>query len=340
MKFSVIIPVYNVEPYLEECVDSVLHQTCKDFEILLLDDGSTDKSGVICDAYAESYPECIRVFHQQNQGANQTRVNGIQAAVGDVCIFVDSDDMLWKDALEQIHGVFEKTGCDLVLYTMSNKSDYTGAVETLPLENGQSFEGEEKKTLYTLMVESGKLNSMCTKAAKKSLYDAFIDEYHVDPDMGYGEDLYLALPLVTLAKKTVFLKEKLYYYRQREGSMVHSFSPKLHRSVKIVRQEVERYIEHWGIQACYPVFYTRVIRNWLQALKNLMKNQRNMEKETVISILHELGEDEFFRKAYEHMEPGGLSKRDALLANWLYRHRYTALRLLGGGFYTLKGGRF
>lgn len=189
MKFSVIIPVYNVEPYLEECVDSVLHQTYKDFEILLIDDGSTDKSGVICDTYAGSYPECIRVFHQGNRGLVKTRVQGLKEAVGDVCLFLDSDDTLRKDALEQICGVFERTGCDLVLYGRSRDANFVQESDMPPMENGQCFEGASKRELYALMVEYRQLNSMCIKAAKKSVYDAFLPAYDTDRDVTDGEDL-------------------------------------------------------------------------------------------------------------------------------------------------------
>ena len=93
-QFSIIIPVYRVEEYLEKCVDSILAQTCQDFELLLIDDGSPDGSGAICDRYAASHPNQVRALHQPNGGAGAARNRGIELAQGDYLLFVDGDDWL------------------------------------------------------------------------------------------------------------------------------------------------------------------------------------------------------------------------------------------------------
>ena len=95
--FSVIIPIYNVEAFLKECIDSVLQQTYKDYEIILVDDGSTDESGAIADTYARNYPG-INVIHRNNGGLSAARNTGIEAAKGRYIIFVDSDDYIDKNA--------------------------------------------------------------------------------------------------------------------------------------------------------------------------------------------------------------------------------------------------
>lgn len=336
MKFSIIIPVYNVEDYVAECLDSILQQTYQDYEIILIDDGSTDNSGKICETYAQRYPDHIRLIHQENQGLVKTRVTGLHRAGGEICIFVDSDDALRRDALEKINEAFENTGCDLVLYGLSRDPDFSRAAYTIPLGKGQCFEGKSKKNLYALMVTCGKMNSMCIKATRKEVYDHFLRNYVANPDMTYGEDLYLSLPLITHAEKITWLGENLYFYRNRAGSMVNSFCPSLHRSVKIVQMEMEKYISLWEIQDYYPVFYTKVVYNWIHALKNLLKNQRILKRKEVTAILHELSGDAFFRKAYENMEPECLTRRDRRLATWLYKKRFHWLRWLGRGFTLLK----
>lgn len=336
MKFSIIIPVYNVEDYVAECLDSVMNQSFRDFEVILINDGSTDKSGEICETYARKYPEYIRLFHQENQGLVKTRVTGLRRAGGEICIFVDSDDALRRDALEKINEAFESTGCDLVLYGLSRDPDFSHAAYTIPMEKGQCFEGVSKKKLYALMVTFGKMNSMCIKAAKKEVYDHFLKDYVAKPDMTYGEDLYLSLPLLTHAEKIIWLGENLYFYRNRAGSMVNSFCPSLHRSIKIVRMEMEKYIDLWGIQDYYPVFYTKVVYNWIHALKRLLRNQRNMSKDNVLGLLHELSEDDFFRKAYQNMERSALSNEEALLAKLLYDQCLFCLRWLGKIYYAFK----
>ena len=117
MLFSVLIPVYNTSKYLDECINSVLSQTEKDFEIVLLNDGSTDNSGDICDSYAEKYPDFIRVIHKENEGLMMTRRRGFKEAKGDYFICLDSDDYLRdNNALLKIKKMIVEKGCDLVVY--------------------------------------------------------------------------------------------------------------------------------------------------------------------------------------------------------------------------------
>lgn len=115
---SVVIPVYNVERFLAECVDSVLHQTMGDFEIILVDDGATDGSGRMCDEYALKDPR-IRVIHQANGGLSAARNTGLDAARGEYVYFLDSDDYLVPDALEKLRAVAEKEKADVVFFDAS-----------------------------------------------------------------------------------------------------------------------------------------------------------------------------------------------------------------------------
>lgn len=113
-KFSIIIPVYNVEPYLRRCVDSVLSQSFNDYEVILVDDGSPDRCGEICDEYARNN-KSVKCIHRENGGISVARNTGLNAATGEYVIFIDSDDM-WSDpdALKMINDVFcknPKTRC-------------------------------------------------------------------------------------------------------------------------------------------------------------------------------------------------------------------------------------
>lgn len=115
-QFSIIIPVYRVEEYLEKCVDSILAQTCQDFELLLIDDGSPDGSGAICDRYAASHPNQVRALHQPNGGAGAARNRGIELAQGDYLLFVDGDDWLAPNLLEDLSASIAATPADLYLF--------------------------------------------------------------------------------------------------------------------------------------------------------------------------------------------------------------------------------
>ena len=115
-QFSIIIPVYRVEEYLEKCVDSILAQTCQDFELLLIDDGSPDGSGAICDRYAASHPNQVRALHQPNGGAGAARNNGLRHAKGKYLSFLDSDDFFEPDMLEKAYEKAEETKADFVVF--------------------------------------------------------------------------------------------------------------------------------------------------------------------------------------------------------------------------------
>ena len=115
-QFSIIIPVYRVEEYLEKCVESILAQTCQDFELLLIDDGSPDGSGAICDRYAASHPNQVRALHQPNGGAGAARNRGIELAQGDYLLFVDGDDWLAPNLLEDLSASIAATPADLYLF--------------------------------------------------------------------------------------------------------------------------------------------------------------------------------------------------------------------------------
>ena len=114
MLFSVIVPVYNVADYLPKCMDALLRQTCNSWEIILVDDGSTDgRSGALCDEYAAMHPTLVRVIHQDNGGLGAARNAGIAVANGDYLFFVDSDDWIADDTLYRLTQEIEQTHADM-----------------------------------------------------------------------------------------------------------------------------------------------------------------------------------------------------------------------------------
>lgn len=136
MKFSVIIPVYNGWEYLRACVDSVLGQTGADFEILLVDDGSTDgESGALCDTLAREHPDCIRVLHKPNGGAGDARNAALPLAQGDYVLFLDSDDSYTPEAFAVLSAALEALAPDVCYFGLRMTGDNDGAVFTddLPL---------------------------------------------------------------------------------------------------------------------------------------------------------------------------------------------------------------
>ena len=134
MRFSVIVPVYNSQRFLRKSLNSVTRQSFRDYEIILIDDGSTDKSGSICDDFAKKNKNII-VIHKQNQGQIAARTDGIKKAVGEYIVFVDSDDILEPNALEVLNNKIDQYHPDGVIYENSRMTAH-GIVK---LHSGTNF---------------------------------------------------------------------------------------------------------------------------------------------------------------------------------------------------------
>lgn len=206
MKFSILVPVYNVERYLAECIDSILKQSFKDYEIVLVDDGSTDSSGAICEDYANAYSDKIKVIHKKNQGLISARRVGINEAKGEFCVFVDSDDFVEKDLLETIEQYLCQEGdIDIVMYTFKyykNGIKYPRSIEIA--NDGEIWDKERKKELYEKIAFSNIFNSIWTKAIRTSILKSDPTDYTLYYGKNMAEDLLQILYPLTVAKKNYF----------------------------------------------------------------------------------------------------------------------------------------
>lgn len=329
MKVSVIVPVYNAEGYLEECILSVLDQTHDNIQVILVNDGSEDKSGEICDAYAERCPEKVIVVHQKNGGPLLARERGLLVATGDIFLFLDSDDRLAKNAAALLASEFKKSQCDLIIFNASVEMDYSKAFHHYPFASGEMFAGEGKKELYELLLQTSELNNLCLKAVKRDVVD-FTFDYEKFCFVKHGEDLLRSVTLLDRASKVLFLDENLYYYRQHEGSICHTFNKERHKSIKAVHRELERYIDLWGMGAYHSKHYTREVRGWIETLVQLVNSRNTLPEDEYRVLLDELATDEYFRHAYEKMDASVLRKEQVLLADWLYKRQYMKIHLIYG----------
>lgn len=225
MKFSVVVPVYNVEAYLEQCVDSILNQSFADFELILVDDGSQDGSGQICDCYAQEN-ECVKVIHQQNGGLSAARNTGIRMATGEYLLFVDSDDYWLSDqVLYKINEMTESDHVQIVhfdkkrIFMRQNKEEEFRP-NTLSRYNGLS--GSE--TLEKLVSGSQLTISACLMAISR----AFVVKNELYFTEGIKtEDLEWAIRVYLCEPRWAFLDDCFYVYRVgREGSITSSIGYK------------------------------------------------------------------------------------------------------------------
>lgn len=234
---SVIVPVYNKEAYLRACVDSILAQTYRRLEVILVDDASTDGSGAICDEYART-DERVQVIHQENGGPTAACAAGMQAASGDYYMFVDSDDyvdakMLTEMAARLAGVPREVVCCDHVLEKQR---------ETVEIKNGLEpgiYEGEKLREQIKARLIGTEHKpiplSRCMKLCEKSLFADAAAYY--DFSLRFGDDTNMMFPVLLGADRVVIMKDAFYYhYRYVEGSLVHSYEERLF-------EHVERLIE-------------------------------------------------------------------------------------------------
>lgn len=166
IKISVIIPVYNVEKYIKKAIESVINQTYKNLEIILVDDGSTDNSGFICDEYA-NIDERITVIHKENGGIVSVRKTGINLANGDYAVNLDPDDWIEATAYEQVVKIIEERHPDIIAYGM--KKEFNGFIESQPI---QLAEGQYNQNEFWI--------AFCNKVSKYPFYEQPIDMSQCD----------------------------------------------------------------------------------------------------------------------------------------------------------------
>ena len=222
-KATVVVPVYNVEKYLEKCVDSILAQTEPDFELLLVDDGSTDGSGRLCDKLAEKDGR-VRVIHQKNQGLGGARNTGIQQAQGDWLLLVDSDDWIEPQTLEKTMEAGLREEADLVMFafrTVDEQGRELGVFrEDMPKERGIGLQ-EHKEALLTAPCAWNKLY-------RRNFFQGTGLAY---PPRVWYEDLRTSPKLMAKAGRMVFLDEVGYNYLQRQGSIMKSANLERNREI-------------------------------------------------------------------------------------------------------------
>lgn len=267
---SVIIPVYNVEEYLRECIDSVLSQTYENYEIILVNDGSTDSSGKICDEYAEKCDK-ITVIHKENSGPSKTRNMGLVVAKGEYIYFLDSDDYIKPEAFERLVSVIEKQNSDFVFFDAKSFEDENKSFNT---RQGYLRKNDYKTDAgYSVLTELSK-----NKDFHCAIYLLLIRKsFLLKNDINFletafcSEDMLFTYQLFCVAQRVAQCHEVLYYRRYRKSSIVTSKKTARHYlSCKAVYEEIKTFSENIGKyeDATAKAFVVRCAYN---ALDNYLK---------------------------------------------------------------------
>ncbi|WP_088012483.1 glycosyltransferase family 2 protein [Gottfriedia acidiceleris] len=212
---SVIIPVYNVEKYISTCLDSVLAQSMIDFEVLLINDGSTDRSAVICDKYSNK-DKRVKVYHKENSGPSSARNLGIKKASGEYIMFIDADDYIDQDTFRIVNFEAEKFGADIVVFPIFEKKG-----EVIQIYNiaESYFDDEESKKgfLKEVWLKSGLLASPVNKIYKAEVIKN--NNILFNEDFCIAEDYLFNMEYIDAARKGCSIKTPLYYYVRHNDSI-------------------------------------------------------------------------------------------------------------------------
>jgi len=220
---SIVIPVYNAEQYLARCLDSIQNSTCQDFQVILVNDGSTDQSLSICRAYSEKDTR-IKVLTQENRGVSSARNAGIDAASGDWVLFVDADDFISPFFLEYVSKK-EYQSYDLLLFELT-ASSFGDIPSSLPKK---SYTGDDMLQLVSRILVPSQLTEQghadfrtpCARAYKRKILSSHSIRFN--PHIMIGEDLLFNLEYQLKASSCLYLPIPVYHYDIRPGSSSHSF---------------------------------------------------------------------------------------------------------------------
>lgn len=263
-KISVIVPVYNAEKYLHRCVDSILSQTFTDFELLLINDGSKDCSGIICDEYAAK-DERVRVFHKKNGGASSARNLGLENAKGEWIAFVDSDDYVLPIFLESL---IEKIKYDTDLCICSIIPDYSISSEYKITKTSFNYEGNVQN--FLLLNDCQMSGSLCNKLLKRTI----IEEKHLylDETIKYREDEEFLLRYMLYVQKVVATQKEIYvyivpnFYKYNNSENLRTTFSMYRSVVKIYRGKANKVTDYYQVEL-YNELLTLFRNNKRQALK-------------------------------------------------------------------------
>ena len=271
-KISVIVPVFRVEKYINRCINSIIRQEYQNIEIILVDDGSFDNSGKICDEYAKK-DERIVVVHQKNRGLSAARNCGIDISKGEYICFIDSDDWISSDYVSTLFGLIVNNDADMAVcsYIRTEKEDALCNVpEDNIVEEYSSIEAMEK--MYKQGIEGIGMTIACNKLYRKYLFKEI--RY---PENRYFEDIGTTYKLLYNSSKVIYIKKAMYYYFVNNESITRTNTnkKKMIDIIELLEEELEFYKDK-DLTKMYFLCYRRLMEN---LIKMYYESNDNIGKE-------------------------------------------------------------
>ena len=308
---SIIVPVYNTEEYIRQCLESIINQNNGDLEVILVDDGSTDSSGVICDEYANKYPSLIKVVHKKNEGSLLARRSGYAICCGKYIAHVDADDYLLDNALSIICDAIKQWTCDMVFF-----DGVYGAGQGKPERIIKPWEFdrisciETKKTVLEKFIFGKYLNSLCLKVSKKELFD-FDKDYSIFKHVANGDDALQSLALFDKAESFLYIPKPLYYYRRNNISLSKCYSVKDYYSFRTLYTEMYNYTIKWNMTKNQLLDLKNIIlEKNIVILHDVRKSSTNLEYNSLLKVM---SKDAYFIDLYGALDSTNINKYNRII---------------------------
>ena len=303
MFFSVIVPVYKVEKYLRDCIESVLSQTFSDFELILVDDGSPDSCPAICDSYKEKDGR-IKVIHKQNGGLASARRAGIKVSEGEYVFNLDSDDLIENDTLECAYKIIKDTDCEIVSFSYRWVNEgKTVKITDDCIKEGLYGKKDIEKYIYPKLLMDKNMNHisyyLSGKAVKRELLTPH--QLNVSEKISLGEDLCCVVPCCLNAQSMYISKKPAYLYTVRYDSLSKAFNTKQIYLVEDVINEIsteelksvtdfEEQLCRYSCFMCFAILASAAEGNYFKSIKELKHN-----------IMHSLHGEKIPRAEFENI---------------------------------------
>lgn len=321
---SIIVPVYNTNKYLKQCLDSIVNQYNNKFELIIVDDGSTDECPAVCDEYADNY-DFIRVVHKQNEGLLLARRTGIKEAKGEYIAHVDSDDYILDGYIETVCDAIESKACDMVFFDYIYGADAVKSERIIRIrDEKENTKFDDQKVLIDQYLSGGNFNAMWMKITKRSVVDVDAD-YTPYKSVANGEDVFQSLALIDNSHTFMYIPVPLYYYRRDNVSMSKMYKTKDYQSFRIVNTKILEYVDKWNLQQEYK---NQVLLNTLD--KNMVvlhQVWKNEGKAALISLMRTMSKDPYFLNLADVVNTKKVSSYYDKLYKFIIRKRFYLARL-------------
>lgn len=322
IKFSVIVPIYNVEEYIEECVSSVLRQTYSNFELILVNDASPDSSLEIITRLSKRDDRIIVINKKENEGVALARSTGLSQAVGNFVLYLDGDDQLVPEALEILSKKIQSNNPDIVIYPKIKECN--GEKYVKPYFYEETLFSDNKKELLDGFLRYGYF-IIGFAAVRRELalkYD-IADELR---SIWIGEDLLQSLPLLTYAQSILYITEGIYIITYNPNSVTRSRVLRKDRYLQAIKTHeiIEYYLSLWEIKELEETFQFHVMKDAIEYALEGIWSANNLKEG--VEYLNTIGTDKRFIKSYSLGYPH--DKKMRLIAFLLKNRRYTLVYYL------------